>query len=82
VASTNRDDGEREQRRRTIMADRPIQIDVQKYLSGVDYPATKADLVGVAQGQGAPTEVVDALEALPDRQFESPVQVSEGISGS
>ncbi|MGN7797427.1 DUF2795 domain-containing protein [Leifsonia sp. 22587] len=64
------------------MADRPIQIDVQKYLGGVDYPASKADLVGKAQGQGAPKEVIDALESLPDRRFESPVQVTEGISGS
>ncbi len=64
------------------MADRPIQIDVQKYLSGVDYPADRADLVGTAQRQGAPTEVIDALESLPDRRFESPVEVTEGISGS
>jgi len=26
--------------------------------------------------------VIDALEGLPDRDFESPVQVTEGISGS
>ena len=64
------------------MADRPIQIDVQKYLSGVDYPAGKADLVETARSQGAPKEVIDALEGLPDRQFESPVQVTEGFSGS
>ncbi len=64
------------------MADRPIQIDVQKYLNGVDYPAGKADLVGTAQGHGAPKEVIDALEGLPDKQFDSPVQVTEGISGS
>ncbi|SEI17238.1 MULTISPECIES: DUF2795 domain-containing protein [unclassified Leifsonia] len=64
------------------MADRPIQIDVQKYLSGVDYPASKADLVGAAQGQGAPKEVIDALEGLSDRDFDSPVQVTEGIGGS
>ena len=64
------------------MADRPIQIDVQKYLSGVDYPASRADLVGTAQGQGAPKEVVEALEGLPDREFDSPVQVTEGIGGS
>ena len=64
------------------MADRPIQIDVQKYLSGVDYPAGRADLVGTAQAQGAPQEVIDALEGLHDTQFDSPVQVTEGISGS
>lgn len=64
------------------MADRPIQIDVQKYLSGVDYPAGRDELLQKAKKENAPDEVVSPLEGLPDRQFESPVQVSEAISGS
>ena len=63
------------------MADRPIQIDVQKYLSGVDYPVRRDDLLEKAKSENAPDEVLSALEGLPDREFESPVQVSEAISG-
>ena len=63
------------------MADRPIQIDVQKYLSGVDYPVRRDDLLDKAKNENAPDDVLNALEGLPDREFESPVQVSEAISG-
>jgi hypothetical protein len=63
------------------MADRPIQIDVQKYLSGVDYPVRRDDLLEKAKSENAPDDVLSALEGLPDREFESPVQVSEAISG-
>jgi hypothetical protein len=62
------------------MADRPIQIDVQKYLSGADYPVRRDDLLEMAKKQNAPGDVVSALEGLPDREFESPVQVSEALS--
>jgi hypothetical protein len=62
------------------MADRPIQFDVQKHLSGVDYPASRDDLVSTAERENAPQEVLDALKNLPDRSFESPVQVTEAIN--
>jgi Protein of unknown function (DUF2795) len=36
-------------------------IELQKYLKGVEYPASRDDLVNVAQSNGAPSEIVAAL---------------------
>jgi hypothetical protein len=42
---------------------------VQKYLSGLDFPANKQKLIEHAEEQGAPKEVVDVLNKLPDKSF-------------
>jgi hypothetical protein len=48
---------------------------VQSYLKGVRYPAKKADLLKAANGNGAPREVVQVLEALNDREYGGPQEV-------
>ncbi len=58
----------------------PDFIEAQKYLSGVDYPATKNDLVERARSQGAAEDVVQALERIPDREYDGPNAVSEEIA--
>lgn len=55
-------------------------ITVQKYLGGVDYPARKQDLVQRAKDKGADDDVMSALNALEDRQYDSPVEVTRAIS--
>ena len=47
-------------------------IDVQKYLSGVDYPADRRALVDHARGSGAPDDVVELLEGIEDREYDGP----------
>jgi len=64
----------------TVMADTPNPIQMQKYLSGVDYPTSKDDLVAAAKDQGAPDDVVSALESLEGDTFDSPTDVSKGVS--
>jgi hypothetical protein len=59
----------------------PPQIRVQKYLKGVEYPATKDDLVTNAKGQGAGDDVMGFLQGLPDRDYDSPVAVSRAVGG-
>lgn len=59
------------------MATNPIQL--QKYLQGVDYPASKDDLVRRAQQRGADKQVVQTLKSLPRNQFNSPNDVSEAV---
>ena len=54
----------------------PIFIEVQKYLSGMDYPAGKDEIVEHARGQGAGDDVVSALEQLEDREYDGPNAVS------
>ncbi len=38
--------------------------DVQRYLSGVDYPASGDDLAKAAQGNGAPDDLVEVLRGV------------------
>lgn len=55
----------------------PIQI--QKYLKGVAYPATKAALLEKAREMGADDKVCASLEQLPDQEFEAPIDVSQAL---
>ncbi|MDQ0735351.1 DUF2795 domain-containing protein [Arthrobacter agilis] len=61
------------------MAD-PSPIDIQKALGGMDYPASKEDLVRHAKDKGADGAVLETLENLPDREFDSPTDVNKEAS--
>jgi hypothetical protein len=54
----------------------PNPIQMQKYLSGVDYPCNRDQLVKHAQEHGADEEVVGHLRSLPDRTYDGPNAVS------
>ncbi|MGY2084559.1 DUF2795 domain-containing protein [Blastococcus sp. SYSU DS0539] len=54
-------------------------IDIQKALSGMDYPASKADIVEHAESHGGDKEVVDALKKIEDREYEGPSGVSSAV---
>jgi len=62
------------------MAVNPIQL--QKYLSGIDYPATKDDLLRRAEEQGADDNVMSTLKSLNRDEFNSPNDVSEAVGQS
>ncbi|HEV2778890.1 MAG TPA: DUF2795 domain-containing protein [Actinophytocola sp.] len=55
---------------------------MQKFLSGVDYPASREDLVEHARKKGADEEVLRKLEAMPDRTFDGPNAVSSEYTKS
>jgi hypothetical protein len=55
----------------------PIQI--QKFLKGVDYPASKDTLIKNAKKLGADENVCASLEDLPEQDFDAPVDVSEAL---
>jgi Protein of unknown function (DUF2795) len=55
----------------------PIQI--QKYLKGMKYPASKEELIEHAEGQGADDAVLDTLQQIEDEEFETPADVSHAI---
>jgi predicted outer membrane protein len=55
----------------------PVQI--QKYLKGVDYPASKATLLDKAKSMGADENVCASLEQLPDESFQTPADVSQAF---
>lgn len=56
----------------------PIQL--QKFLKGVDYPASKGALIENAKKMGADENVCNSLEQLPDEEFEAPIDVSQALS--
>lgn len=57
-------------------------IKVQKYLSGVDYPATKDQLIEHAQSKGADEQALQALRDMPDGEYDGPNRVSKAVAQS
>jgi hypothetical protein len=55
----------------------PNPIELQKALGGMDYPASKEDLVKHAEGKGADDEVLSFLRNLPDKNYETPAAVNK-----
>jgi hypothetical protein len=64
------------------VADNPNPIEMQKFLGGVDYPASKDDLIEHAEQQGADKEVLDNLRKMPDREYNGPNAVSQEFARS
>jgi hypothetical protein len=54
-------------------------IDIQKALGGMDYPATKEQIVKHAQDNGAGDDVITALKGIEDREYEGPSGVSKAV---
>ena len=55
----------------------PIQA--QKFLKGMDYPATRETVVAHAEAQGADENVIAVLRRIADREYEGPSGISEEI---
>nr|BBH90821.1 hypothetical protein KTC_55720 [Thermosporothrix sp. COM3] len=55
----------------------PIQA--EKFLKGVNYPASKKDLVDCAKKNKADENVCDVLEQLPEQNYNKPSDVSKAI---
>lgn len=55
----------------------PVQL--QKHLKGVNYPASKQQLIDRAKQQGADEKAISALEQLPDQEFDTPTEVSQAV---
>src|SRR5258708_3134914 len=66
-----------EEEKKTMASVNPIQV--EKFLKGVDYPASKRDLVKHGQQRGGDQEVLETLKQLPDRTYEGPAGVSKAI---
>ncbi|WNV74667.1 DUF2795 domain-containing protein [Geodermatophilus sp. DSM 44513] len=52
-------------------------IEIQKALKGMDYPASKQQILEHAKGSDK--EVVDALEKIDDREYDGPSGVSAAV---
>jgi hypothetical protein len=54
-------------------------VELQKYLKGMNYPASKDDLIEHAEGQGADDEILDLLEQIPDEEYDAPTDVNKAL---
>lgn len=53
--------------------------DAQQYLQGVEYPASKADIVSAAENNGAPDTLMRMIEGLNRPEFSEQEQVLEDL---
>lgn len=57
-------------------------IRVQKFLAGVDYPATKEQLVRHARRNQADDQALRALQNIPEGDYGGPDAVSQAVARS
>lgn len=49
------------------------------YLTGVEYPASKLDIVAIAVAAGAPQDTVELLQSIHGERFEGPEALQVAI---
>lgn len=54
-------------------------IEVQEHLRGVDYPASKDEVIAAAESNGAPQEIVETLQQMDGSEFEGPDDVMAAL---
>ena len=54
---------------------------VESYLAYVIYPARQAEIIRYVKDEGAPGDVIELLEHLPDRLYASPTDVLDELQG-
>ncbi|MBT2529376.1 DUF2795 domain-containing protein [Streptomyces sp. ISL-99] len=54
-------------------------IEMQKSLGGVSYPASKKQIVETAKNNRASREITKALEALPEKEYDSPAAINKEV---
>jgi hypothetical protein len=59
----------------------PNVTEVQKALKGADYPASRDELIELAERNGADEEVIDALREADEDSFDGPDQVMQALKG-
>jgi len=56
-------------------------IDIQRHLGGIDYPASKQEIVEQARASGADETIVSKLESIPEREYDGPDGVMKELEG-
>lgn len=52
---------------------------ISQFIEGVDFPATREEIIDHAHDRDAPEDVLDMLEELPDDEFQSMAEVWDAI---
>lgn len=53
--------------------------EVWSYLSDVEYPASKLDVITTAERQGARQQLIEVLQALPGERFAEPEELQAAL---
>ncbi|MFI2709623.1 DUF2795 domain-containing protein [Micromonospora sp. NPDC018662] len=53
---------------------------LQEFVSGLDYPVSREDLVRWGQENGASTETLQMLRTLPAEEFDTPAELGEALT--
>jgi len=61
------------------MANPRSAAELEKYLKGVDYPASKDTLLKKARANGAPDEIIQIIQRLHEDRFNSPIDVTKAF---
>jgi Protein of unknown function (DUF2795) len=59
----------------------PSPIDLQRDLKGIKYPASRDELVKIAERNKADKDITERLRSLPEKRFEGPDDVSREMFG-
>ncbi|WP_414469503.1 DUF2795 domain-containing protein [Methanobacterium sp. ACI-7] len=55
---------------------------VEKSIKGINFPASKQDLIQQAKSNNADQQVIQEIENLPQDQFSSPIDISKAFGQS
>lgn len=55
---------------------------VEKSIKGINFPASKQDLIQQAKSNNADKQVIQEIENLPKDQFSSPIDISKAFGQS
>ena len=53
--------------------------DIEKSISGIDFPASKQDLISTAKEHHAQQDVITTLQNFPERKYNTAVDVSKAF---
>lgn len=56
-------------------------VEIEKSLKGIDFPASKGDLVNKAKENGASNDVVDMINKLADKKYNNPTEITKELGG-
>jgi hypothetical protein len=62
------------------MATGRFSMDAQLFLKGLQYPATKQDVLRTAREQHATEPVLVGLESIPDREYGEPGELVDALN--
>lgn len=52
-------------------------ITIEKYIKGINFPASKDDLLNQAQVNDAPEDVIQAMNQFDEQEYQSPADVAK-----